>query len=55
MTITGKIIEIGDLKHLWDSPERTTSGIVILVTKDQIKEMKENLLYATVRVELVKE
>jgi hypothetical protein len=56
MTLTGKIIEIGELAHLSDQdvPERETEGVVILVPREQLDAQKENLIYAKVRIELVK-
>jgi hypothetical protein len=56
MTLTGKIIEIGELKHLQDALLGSAPcGLVILVSREQLAAMKENLLYCTVKIELVKE
>jgi hypothetical protein len=57
MTITGKIIEIGDLNYLAYDPAvmKAPTGITILVSQEQLAAMKENLLYAKVKIELVKE
>ncbi len=60
MILTGKIIEIGDLKHLDDyiqgSPHPSSlAGMVVLITRAQLEAVDENLLYAKVKIELVKE
>jgi hypothetical protein len=63
MTLTGKIIEIGDLNRVPDFSQLTMgkngvpkpTGMVILVTRDQLEDAEENLLYKKVKIELVKE
>ena len=55
MTLTGKIIEIGDLNIPSMKGMEPQSGLVILIPSEQLAAMKENLLYAKVKIELVKE
>ena len=55
MTLTGKIIEIGDLEHLAEPTDGCNSGMVILIPREQLGAIKENMLYCKVKIELVKE
>jgi len=56
MTLTGKIIEIGELEHLATGEDFSgwKSGIVILVPREQLQDMTKNLLYCEVKIKLVK-
>lgn len=47
----GKVVEIGDLEHLQDC-DVNNSGLVILVTREQLRNVGRNFAYEQVAVEV---
>ena len=50
VSLTGKIIEVGDLEHLQNSDMPEPSGMVILISREQLKQCPVGFFEKDVRI-----